>query len=141
MAPALGHDMILSKAQKYERIARVLERIQGMIESEGGEPAEARRGLEDVLGRIGVDLEVALVLDAATLGDTLAAGGAGKLWSVAEVLYLQGRMELAENRPEEAVLRLRKARGLFERLDETSELPEGAASPHRRRREIDDLLG
>ncbi len=133
--------MILSRAQKYERIARVLERIQGLIESEGGEPAEALRELEDVLRRIGVDLEVALVLDVATLADTLAAGGAGKLWSVAEVLYLQGLVELAEARPEEAVLRLEKARWLFERLDETSELPEGAPSPDRRRREIDDLLG
>lgn len=133
--------MILSRARKYERIARILERIQRLIEAEGGEPAEARRELEETLRRIGVDLEVALLLDAATLADTLAAGGAGKLWSVAETLFLQGLVERADGHAEEAVLRLRKARRLFERLDETSELPKGTASPGRRRREIDRLLG
>lgn len=133
--------MILSRAQKFERIARILERIQAMIESEGGEPAEARRELEDVLRRIGVDLEVALLLDAATLADTLAAGGAGKLWSVAEVLYLRGVAERAHGREEESVLCLDKARRLFERLEETAELPEAATPPGRRRRQIDELLG
>lgn len=131
--------MIISKAQKFQQMAEVLSRIQRMIEREGGEPSEVRERLAGVLVQLGVDLEVARLLDPETLAETLA-GDVGKLWGVAEVLYLDAHLALAEERASEARVWLEKARRLYERVEPGLELPEGSAAPEARLRRIDGLL-
>lgn len=138
---------MLIKSQKFQRLAETLLRVRQMVEGEGGETLEgarerldeAREGLDEALQAVGVDLAVARLVDPETLARTLE-GDAGKLWGVAESLYLDGVLARAEGRGERAGDRLRKARVLFGRLEAGLELPEVAASPEERLREIDERL-
>lgn len=137
--------MILSKAQQFQRLAQLLARIQEMIQARGGDPAVAREKLKDVAERVGVDLEVVRLLDPDTVAAILSPGGAGKVWSVAEVLYLEGILALAEgrdaaSREAEAVDRLQRARRLYQHVEPGLDLPEGTPSPEERLREIASLL-
>lgn len=132
--------MILSRAREFERLAEVLARVQRMIESEGGAPARVREALEEAVGLLGVDLDVVRLLDLDTLSGSLV-GDPGRLWGVAEVLYVEGVLAVEEGRPEVAEDRLRRARMLYARLEPGLEVPEGMTRPEARRRRIDALLG
>lgn len=131
---------MLLKAQKFQRMAEALLRVQQMAESGGGDPVRARRHLERGLEEMGVDLEVVRLLDSGTLADSLASEP-GKLWGAAEALHLEGLLAAAEGRRGEADERFRKARQLFTRLEANLELPEGTVSPDERLREIGMRLG
>lgn len=130
---------MLIKSQKFQRMAETLLRVQQMVESEGGEVLRARQDLEDALQGVGVDMAVARLVDPETLARSLA-GDAGKLWGVAEALYLDGVLAEAEGRDGEARERLRKSRVLFRRLEGGLDLPEGATPPGVRLEEIGERL-
>lgn len=130
---------MLLKAQKFQRMAEALLRVQQMTESKGADPVRARRHLEKGLEELGVDLEVVRLLDAGTLADSLA-GDPGKLWGAAEALYLEGLLAVAEDRRTEARERFRKARRLFARLEGDLELPEETVPPGKRLRDIETRL-
>lgn len=128
-------------AREFARLAGLLGRIEGLIEARGGDPAAVREKLAEAVERVGVDLDVVCLLEPDTVAAILAPGGAGKLWGVAEVLYLEGILALAEEREPEAADRLERARRLYEHLEAGLDLPEGIPSPEERLRQIGSLLG
>jgi hypothetical protein len=130
---------MLLRAQKFQRMAEALLRVQQMAESKGADPVRARRHLEKGLEELGVDLEVVRLLDAGTLVESLA-GDPGKLWGAAEALYLEGLLAAAEDHRTEARERFRKARRLFARLTGDLELPEDMVPLGERLREIGTRL-
>lgn len=141
--------MVLLKAQRLQRLAEKLGRIESRLAGAEGE-LEAVDAVEDELreaaARTGVELTAVRRLDAATLERALWAGGQpdpGRLWTAAEVLRLDALR--ADRKGEAAVAeeRLRKARRLYARAAETVglELPADAASPAERLRQVEERLG
>lgn len=132
------------KAQKLQRLADLLQRLQGEIEREGGEASSrVEEDLADAARRAGVDLEVARIADLPTLERVLAPGGdpaAGKCWAVAEVLFLDGLRARARGNDDDARALLEKARALYGLLGEGLRLPDGTPSPGERVRRIGELV-
>lgn len=136
--------MVLLKAKRLRELAEKLAAIQGQLEREGGELVEVRQRLDAAAARAGVELETVRRLDPATLEMTLSPGDRpdpARFWAVAEILYLDGLRARAKGDGAAASRRLEKARRLFRRAEGRLELPEGAATPHRRLEEIGELLG
>lgn len=131
---------MLIRSKKFQQMAEKLQRVAASVEREGGETVELRGRLEEALQAVGVDVDAARLLDAETLARALASD-AGKLWSVAEALYLEGLLARAEGDEERAEARLGKAGVLFSHLEAGLDLPEAAASPEDRLREIERRLG
>lgn len=134
--------MVFFKAEKLQRLADILRRVQEAVEAEGGELVRAREELDEVGRRAGLDLEVARVTDAATLEGVLAVGGegsSGRRWIAAEALFLDGLLAWAEGRDADALDRLEKARRLYRSLGEGLDLPEDATPPAARIRRADEL--
>lgn len=131
--------MLRLDAFRMHRLSRLLQRLEAQLEREGGEPAAVRESLEDVARRMGVHLEAVRLVDAASLVELLEAGGSGRLWAAAEVLFLDGLLARAEGRPQEARHSLEKARLLYGRVDAGLELPDGRPPPAERLRRIDRL--
>lgn len=141
--------MVLMKAQRLQRLAEKLGRIESRLAGAEGE-LEAVDAVEDELreaaARTGVELTAVRRLDAATLERALWAGGQpdpGRLWTAAEVLRLDALRADRKSEPAVAEDRLRKARRLYARAAETAglELPADAPSPAERLREVDERLG
>ena len=136
--------MVFFKAEKLQRLADLLQRIQGEIEREGGEASHrVEQDLTDAARRAGIDLDVARVADVGTLESVLAPGGdpgTGKCWAVAEVLFLDGLRAHGLDERGEARELLEKARALYGRVGDGLRLPEGAPTPTERIRRIDELI-
>lgn len=136
--------MVILKAERLQRLARKLARLERSLEAEGGELREIRRGLQAAAASVGVDLETVRRLDVATLAEALAPGGApasGRLWVAAEVLFLDGLAARAEGRGPAARRRLARARRLYRDVGSDLALPEEAPAPEERLRRIEHLLG
>ena len=135
--------MVFFKAQKMQRLADLLQRIQGEIDREGGEAAgRIEEDLADAARRAGVDLEVARIADVGTLERVLAPGGdpaSGKCWAVAEVLFIDGLRARSVGDHGEAREVLEKARALYGLIGDGLRLPDGAPTPEERLRRIDEL--
>lgn len=133
--------MVFFKAQKLQRLADLLQRVQGEIERAGGESeSRVEEGLAEAAGRAGLDLEVARIADLPTLERVLASSP-GKCWVVAEVLFLDGLRARSRGRSDEARALLEKARALYGHVGEGIDLPDGAPSPGERMRRIEELKG
>lgn len=133
--------MVLLKAQRLQQLARKLGEIEERLERGGGQLPGVVEGLEEASARAGVELETARRLDADTLCRVLSPGGdpdPGRLWAVAEVLYLHGLTARAQG-DEAAECRLEKARRLFARVRDLPGLPEGAPAPEERIATISDM--
>lgn len=131
---------MLIRSKKFQQMAEKLQRVQASMEREGGETLELRGRLEEALQAVGVDVEATRLLDAGTLARALASDP-GKLWGVAEATYLEGRLAGSEGDRERARSRLRKAAVLFRALDPGVGLPDAAARPDERVRQIEARLG
>lgn len=130
---------MLIRSKKFQQMAEKLQRVQEAMEREGGEALRVRERLEEALQAVGVDMDVARLLDSASLVHALEAD-AGKLWGVAEALYLEALVAESVGQEDRVRDRLRKARVLFGRLEPGLDLPEAAASPEERLREIEARL-
>jgi len=136
--------MVFFKAQKMQRLADLLQRVQGQIEREGGEATTIEEDLRDVARRLGVDREVVRLADAETLVGVLASGGSpapGKCWATAELLFMEALLLRARGRSEEAGPFLAKARRLYLLLGDGLELPAGAPEPEERLARIGAWIG
>lgn len=142
--------MVLLKAQRLQRLAEKLGRIEARLARAAGEveTAEAEgveTALEDAAAGTGVELTAVRRLDGATLERALWAGGRpdpGRLWAAAEVLWLDALRAEAEGEAAVAEDRLRKARRLYARAAETTglQLPADAPTPEERLRAVDERL-
>jgi hypothetical protein len=135
--------MIVLNAQQLQRLAESLLRLERLLEAEGGDPTVVREGLEEEAHRMGVHLEVVRLADPETLLQMHgpgAGGGPGKLWAMAEILYLDGLRARAEGHHVESDQRLETAMILFSQTDPGLELPEGYPAPEERMEEAGRLL-
>lgn len=153
--------MVLLKAQRLQRLAEKLGRIESRLARASGEVEEAEAGetgagaaaggeapaaepeveLEDAAARAGVELETLRRLDGATLERALSPGGRpdpGGLWAAAELLYLDAVRARAECQADLARRSLDKAARLYRRLGDGLELPEGATPPAERLAAIEE---
>lgn len=136
--------MVFFKAEKMQRLAELVQRVQKAIEDEGGDPSRIERDLNEVARITGFDLEVARMADAATLESVLTVGGPGsgsRCWSAAEALFLDGLLELDSGREAEGRDRLEKARRLYRKAGGDLDLPDGVPPAEERLRRIRTLLG
>lgn len=136
--------MVFFKAEKMQRLAELVQRVQKAIEDEGGDPSRIERDLNEVARITGFDLEIARMADAATLESVLTVGGPGsesRCWSAAEALFLDGLLEIESGREAEGRDRLEKARRLYRIAGTGLDLPEAVAEPDRRLRRIEAILG
>lgn len=135
--------MVFFKAEKLQRLARLLQQVQKAIEEAGGDLPDSEERLDEVARGAGLDLELARAADAPTLEMVLAGGGGagGRCWLAAEVLFLDGLLAAARGREAETRDRLEKARRLYRLVGPDLELPEDApAPPDERLRRIEALL-
>lgn len=130
---------MLIRSKKFQQMAEKLQRVQASLERAGGEVVDLRDRIEEALESAGVDVDAARLLDAGTLARALGSD-VGKLWGVAEAMYLEGLVADAEGDRPRAEVRLRKARALFDRLETGLDLPDAAAEPGERLREIEARL-
>ena len=161
--------MVLLKAQRLQRLAEKLGRIESRLARASGEVEEAEAGeagtaeagadaaaggeaaaaepeaeLEEAAARAGVELETLRRLDGATLERALSPGGRpdpGRFWAAAELLYLDAVRARAEGQADLARRSLQKARRLYRRADDGLDLPEGATPPAERLAAIEELKG
>ena len=137
--------MAVFSTKKYQRMAELLQRVQGEIEGEGGETlVRAEGGLEEAAREVGLALDVARLVDADTLVRTFAGGrdpDPGRCWAAAELLFLDGLLSRERGDGEGARDLLAKARALYGRIGEGLALPEGAVSAEERLRRLEALLG
>lgn len=134
---------MLLKAQRMQRLARKLARLEASLAGASGDLEEIREGLEATAAGVGVDLETVRRLDPVTLVEALAPGGGaapGRLWVAAEVLFLDGLTARAEGDLTSARRRLAKAGHLYRRTGDGLELPEGSPPPEERLERIGDLM-
>jgi len=127
--------MIFFKAQRMQQLAQQLLALQRRLEAGSGDTTHIREGLEEVARRVGVDLEIVRLAHPDTVLDVLApegGGDPGKVWAVAEVLFLDGIRARAEGEPGEGLDALRKARYLYRTLGEGLVLPDEATPPDQR---------
>lgn len=134
--------MVFFKAQKLQRLAELLQRVQSAIEGEGGDLVRAEEEVRDVAGAAGLDLEIARLADAETLERVLTVGGpdsGSRRWLAAEALYLDGLLALGRGEETAGRDRLDKARVLYLTLATDLDLPESAVDPDERLRRIESL--
>ncbi len=127
--------MIVLNAQQLQRLAESLLRLERLLEAQGGDPPVIREGLEEAAHRMAVHLEVVRLADAGTLlsmHGPASGGDPGKLWAIAELLFLDGLVCRAEGRDDEARTRVRTALELFPHIHADLELPPVAPSPEAR---------
>lgn len=135
--------MIVLNAQQLQRLAESLLRLERLLEAEGGDPTVVREGLEETAHRMGVHLEVVRLADPETLlqmHGPASGGDPGKLWAMAEILFLDGLRARAEGNDAEACQRFETATALFSRIDPELEIPEGYPAPEARMDEAGRLL-
>jgi len=153
--------MVLLKAQRLQRLAEKLGRIESRLARAAGQVEEAEAGeaadgdaadgdkgggrpemdLEEAAARAGVEMETLRRLDGATLARALSPGGRpdpGRLWAAAELLYLDAVRARAEGQEASARRSLDKAARLYRRLGDGLELPEGATPPAERLAAIEE---
>lgn len=136
--------MIVLNAHQLQRLAEAMLRLERLLEAEGGDPAVVREGLEEEAHRMGVHLEVVRLADPETLlqmHGPEGGGDPGKLWAIAELLYLDGLRARAEGHDVESDQRFETALNLFSRTDPGLEIPEGYPTPEERMDEAGRLLG
>lgn len=128
--------MFVLNAQQLQRLAESLLRLERLLENEGGDPGMVREGLDEAAHRMGVHLDVVRLADVDTLllmHGPGRGGDAGKLWAVAEILYMDGLVAHAEGHLQDARARLTTAARLYDALPTGLDLPEGAVPPADRR--------
>ena len=139
-----SHPMIFFKAQQMQQLARLLMRLETLLERVGGDAShELEESLEDAAERTGVHLEILRLAGPETIEEVLAPGGGGdpgKVWGAAEVLFLDGLLAHAQGRAVEARDRLEKAHRLYLLLEPDLELPDEAVPPAQRIRSLRELL-
>lgn len=139
--------MVFFKAEKLQRLAEVLQRVQKAIEEEGGDLTRVENDLEETADVAGLDLEVARMADGPTLERVLTAGGGGsasRCWLAAELLFLDGLLAAGRGQAEAGRHRLEKARRLYRALGSLGadlDLPDRATEPDERLRRLEELLG
>lgn len=134
--------MVFFKAQKMQRLAELLQRIQNAIEGEGGDLQEAEDEMREVARTAGLDLAIARMADGPTLEAVLTAGSRdneGRRWLAAEVLFVDGLLALRRGERGAAADRLEKARHLYRTLPEGLDLPREAVAPGERLRRIGEM--
>lgn len=144
--------MVILSAQRMQRLTEKLQRMERSVERGGSELEDLREESADEVSsreelvdveeelaaagaRVGVELQTARQLDAATLARVLSRGpegGGGRLWAAAELLFVDGLA--ARMRGEERVARARweKAAFLYRTLGDDPGLPEEATPPAER---------
>lgn len=128
--------MFIVNAQKLQSLAESLLRLERLLEREGGDPGTIREGLDEAAHRMGVHLDVVRLADLDTLllmHGPAGGGDAGKLWAMAEILYMDGLVARAEGREPDAQARFRTAARLYAELPPGLEIPDGAVPPAERR--------
>lgn len=136
--------MVFFKAEKMQRLAELVQRVQQAIEDEGGDASRIEKDLHEVAEGAGFDLAIARMADADTLESVLTVGGAGsgsRCWLAAEALFLDGLLEVERGHEADGRDRLEKARRLYGTVSGTLDLPDAAADPETRLRRIEELLG
>lgn len=151
--------MVILSAQRMQRLAERLQQMERSVEAGGGELEDATEEVTDrgpgrggdafdeelasTAARVGVELNTARRMDAATLSRALAGGpgGGGRLWAAAEILFVDGLA--ARRRGDESAARSRweKAAFLYRRAGTGVELPEGAPTPEERLDRIESWTG
>lgn len=153
--------MVFFKAQKMQRLAELLQRVQKAIEGEGGDLQKAENDLREVALEVGLDLEIARMADGPTLEAVLVGGGQdteSRRWLAAELLFVDGLLArergAAEETPEasdaarggapetssdDGLKQLAKARHLYLTLPDALDLPPDAVQPEERLRQIDEM--
>lgn len=144
--------MVILSAQRMQRLAEKLRRVEQSVERGGSELEDVREegvseapsrqevhDLEEDLtsasARVGVDLQAARRMDAETLARMLSRGtvaGGGRLWAAAEILFVDGLTARVRGESTVARARWEKAAFLYRRLGAGLELPEGATPPPER---------
>lgn len=137
--------MVVFSTRRFQRMVELLQRIQGQMEKEGGElAATVEEDLDAAAREAGLDLQVARLVDAATL-EALLTGGAhpdeGRIWAVAEVLYMDGLRARRQGMEDDFRLLLEKAAALYGHIGDDLALPAGSPGPGERLREIGELAG
>ena len=143
VGPVRDGRMIVLNAQQLQRLAESLLRLERQLEEAGADASHVREGLDEVASRVGVHLQIARLASPDTLLGVVSPGerkDSGKLWAVGEVLYLDGVRALAEGDPVEARGSWEKARLLLEHVEPGLDLPDDAASPRERVRDLDQWL-
>lgn len=135
--------MVVFSTRRFQQLAELLQRIQGEIEGEGGElAATVEEGLDAAAREAGLDLQVARLIDAATL-EALLTGGAhpdeGRVWAVAEVLYLDGLRARKQGMEDDSRRLLEKAAVLYGHVGDDLALPAGSPGPGERLLRIREL--
>lgn len=151
--------MVILSAQRMQRLAERLQQMERSVEAGGAELEDATEEvtgrappreeaafdeeLASAAARVGVELETARRMDAATLSRTLAGGPGGgwRLWAAAEILFVDGLV--ARSRGDEGAARSRweKAAHLYRRGGTGTELPEEATPPEERLDRIESWTG
>ena len=131
--------MVFFKAQKMQRLAELLQRIQNAIEGEGGDLQKAEDEMREMARTAGLDLEIARMADGPTLEAVLTGGGEAtesRRWLAAEVLFVDGLLALKRGDEGSAADRLGKARHLYLTLPDALDLPPEAVEPGERLRRL-----
>jgi hypothetical protein len=129
--------------RQIEMLGEILVAIRKLILGGGAPSSEVSARLNEVSGKVGMDLELARAATPDTLRLLIAPGGEvepGKCWLLAETLLLdglQGRSEGDEGRFQDS---LRKARMLFSLLAPMGAFLVGFPEGEDRVQEIDELL-
>jgi hypothetical protein len=135
--------VVVFSSRKFQRMAALLQRIQGQVERAGGQvETGTEQDLREAARQAGTELDLLRLLDPATLERSVVGSGEpdpGRCWAVAEVCYLDGLMARARGDGEGARDLLEKARRLFGHATGDLRLPEGTPPPETRLRRIREL--
>lgn len=151
--------MVILSSQRMQRLAAKLQQVEEGVERAGGELEDVKeeaaddRGrpeaavedeLAEIAARAGVELSTARRMDGATLSRALSrgpGGGGGRLWTAAEVLFVDGLAARARGERRVARSRWEKSAYLYRQLDEGLDLPEDATPPEERLERIEGGTG
>lgn len=151
--------MVILSSQRMQRLAAKLQQVEEGVERAGGELEDVKEEaaddrarpeaavedeLAEIAARAGVELSTARRMDGATLSRALsrgAGGGGGRLWTAAEVLFVDGLAARARGEDRVARSRWEKSAYLYRQLDEGLDLPEDATPPGERLERIEGGTG
>lgn len=129
--------------RQIEQMGTVLRALLGMVLNRSASPGEVRAQLHETLQQVGFDIEIALVADADTLIRMVAPTGEvepGRMWLIAEAMYVEGLDAALDGRETEARFTLEKALRLFQMFDASAPVVSGFPEARERIEEIEDRL-